>query len=302
MKISNKSDKLSTSELKLLSEEFIGTYSDKSLQTIKTYQKALNEFLFFYDVDKEFYFDSEDVIRYKNYLQTRKRMQDYSIHTYLTALRRFFNYLKNKSILTTNPAKDIKQKLNRKNGKTSFLTSKQIKSITDNISRKQIPGLRDIAVIGLISCTGRAESDLSAMKCSDFKIFRKNYIIVFKRNNEECRLILPDHIGMAINEYLFERDKGAPSKDSPLFASHSNRSANQAITIRGLREMLKQRIEQSSINETESINFTPLALRQSGAVYLASIGKKPEEIMSVLQLKFKPTAERNSGFIKQYNQ
>ena len=104
MKISNKSDKLSTSELKLLSEEFIGTYSDKSLQTIKTYQKALNEFLFFYDVDKEFYFDSEDVIRYKNYLQTRKRMQDYSIHTYLTALRRFFNYLKNKSILTTTPS------------------------------------------------------------------------------------------------------------------------------------------------------------------------------------------------------
>jgi hypothetical protein len=107
---------------------------------------------------------------------------------------------------------------------------------------------------------------------------------------------------MSINEYLFERDKDAPGKDSPLFASHSNRSANKPITIRGLREMLKQRIEQSNINETEKINFTPLALRQSGAVYLASIGKKPEEIMSVLQLKFKPSAERNLAFIKQYNQ
>jgi hypothetical protein len=66
--------------------------------------------------------------------------------------------------------------------------------------------------------------------------------------------------------------------------------------------MLKQRIEQSNINEKGKVKFTPLALRQSGAIYLASMGKKTEEIMSVLQLKFKPSAERNLGFIKQYNQ
>ena len=300
MKNDNANNKISTSQLKLLSDEFLQTYSNKSLQTIKTYQKALNEFFFFYDVDIEFYFNSEDIERYKSYLQNTKKLVDHSIHTYLTALRRFINFLDSKQIINKLKAKGFKYKIKPKNKKQNFLTSKQIKILIDNISRKKIEGLRDIAIINLIATTGLSENDVSTMKVSDFKLHRKKFSVTYLRDNKEFIMVLQDQTGMSINEYLVERDKGTTIKENPLFCSHSNRSSHQPITIRGIKEMLRLRFEELQINDKSKNNFTPISLRNSGVIFQLLKGKKLEYIMHILPLKHKPTAEKYFTFMKNF--
>src|ERR1044071_596813 len=86
-------------------EGFLKECERKSAETRGTYQRALRDFLEWFPGDKRFQFRVRDVERYKRHLIDRKKLTNVSVATYMTALRRFCQYLIDIKVLETNPAK-----------------------------------------------------------------------------------------------------------------------------------------------------------------------------------------------------
>jgi site-specific recombinase XerD len=305
IEVANRILKLDSRQLQNLINDYLLSIAGLSRQTLKTYQKALSEFSFFFEVDKNFLFSVNDINRYRKYLEQRKRMQAHSIKTYLTALRRFLDFLLKMNLIDSNPAKKVHYKILSANTVISFLSSSQISRLVGSIDKKTIVGLRDIAIIQTIATTGCSEEDLASLICSNFRLFRKKFYLDIARHNvadKKISLDIPDSTCAVLQDYLFERDKNTPPPDSPLFFSYSNRSQFSPLTIRGVRNMIKQRLSTSGLNNPKKGNYSPLSLRQSGALYLASMGKTPEELMEILNIRFKPTALRYYDLIGIYRQ
>src|ERR1043165_7302066 len=88
-------------------EGFLKECERKSPETRGTYQRALRDFIKWFPVDKRFQFRVRDVERYKRYLIEPKGLQNVSVATYMTALRRFCQYRIDIKLLGSNPAKRV---------------------------------------------------------------------------------------------------------------------------------------------------------------------------------------------------
>ncbi|HUF11413.1 MAG TPA: phage integrase N-terminal SAM-like domain-containing protein, partial [Rhodothermales bacterium] len=102
--------KLTSVELEQRLDDFVATYlQDKSPETIGTYRRSLNEFQrWFAGQRPRFLFRVEDIEAYKQYLMKTRGLHQVSVSTYLTALRRFAQYLVDAGLLEDNPARAVK--------------------------------------------------------------------------------------------------------------------------------------------------------------------------------------------------
>src|SRR5688572_9159582 len=88
-------------------EGFLHQLDRKSPETRGTYQRSLRTFLSWFPVDRRFLFRPRDVERYRRYLVDKRKLKEVSIGTYLTALRRFCQYLIDHGVLEENPAATV---------------------------------------------------------------------------------------------------------------------------------------------------------------------------------------------------
>src|SRR5690606_23505182 len=86
---------LSTGDLRRRIESFLEDYlRDRSPETVGTYRRSLNEFERWFALQRgRFRFAVADVEAYKRYLMETRELSQVSVSTYLTALRRFSQYL-----------------------------------------------------------------------------------------------------------------------------------------------------------------------------------------------------------------
>ena len=82
--------------------------AEKSDETVGTYRRSLNSFQKWFVQQNNFRFREDDVRDYKRYLMEERELSQVSVSTYLTALRRFCQYLTDIGKLTHNPAKAVK--------------------------------------------------------------------------------------------------------------------------------------------------------------------------------------------------
>jgi len=286
--------KLTLKELVSYYEGFLQDCERKSPETRGTYQRALREFLAWFAVDKRFQFRTRDVERYKRYLAERKRLQTVSIATYLTALRRFCQYLIDIKILTQNPARRVVGGPRPLRHSRAFLTYEELRTLLETVDTTDLAGLRDYAIIRLMVDCALSEKELILADVGDVVRWRDGATLRVQgkgRRTKDETVSIPQASLEAIDTYVNRRFvEPPPPPDAPLFASMSNRTMGSRMTSRGVRAAVNRWLEQSGVKGDRNRRLTPFSLRHTAGLIMIDNGATVEELMRRMRIEWEPTA------------
>lgn len=253
-------------------------------ETVKTYSKALQSFLSFILVDRNFKYRLTDFERYAVYLSQVKHLSPATVSTYLTALRRFCQYLVESKELPRNPAKRIHGGTIPKKLPT-FFTQIELQSVLKSSEYPTLRDLRDIAMMHAILSCFLTEQELHKAQVKDVSVEERCIFI-----NDE-KVPMTKNAMSALQAYLQMRFGTQQSHyEMPLFESHSNRSKGLSISIRGIRDTLHQRLMKLGVPDERKSCLSAYTFRHTGGCLLAIAGYSDEHIMQKMRLKWKTSA------------
>ncbi len=300
-----------TTPLKLTLKELVDHYEGflrecerKSPETRGTYQRALRDFIKWFPVDKRFHFRVRDVERYKRHLVEVKGLQNVSVATYMTALRRFCQYLIDIGVLEGNPAAKVVGGQRPDRHSRTFLTYDEVDSLFAAIDISDLQGARDLAIIRLMLGCALSERELILADIGD--IGRDENGAPSIRVQGKGRSVKDESVAMppealdAVESYLRRsapegannttQRKKLPA-DAPLFISLSNRTAGQRMTARGLREAVTRWLRESGVKGDRDRRLTPFSLRHTAGLIMVDRGASIEELMHRMRIEWEPTAQ-----------
>jgi site-specific recombinase XerD len=277
-----------------ISRFIVGCAQNKSKETQGTYHRALKGFLYFFTTDRKFAFRVRDVERYKEYLIKTRKMQEVSVATYLTALRRFCQYLVEQGILEKNPARRVQGGRRPTAHNRVFLKTEEIERLLESIERNTLAGLRDKALILTMLGCACSELEISHARIGDLRKTGSKWYLAVQGKGKSIKdetIPVPSHTAQALQEYINARNGGNPlASEAPLFESYSNRSHGKPMSIRGIREAINLRLKASNVKQGRDLKLTPFSLRHTAGILMAESGASVEEIMHRMRIEWRPTA------------
>ncbi|MBS1914622.1 MAG: tyrosine-type recombinase/integrase [Bacteroidetes bacterium] len=287
--------KLTLKELVAHYEGFLQACEQKSVETRGTYQRALRDFLKWFPIDKRFLFRVRDVERYRRYLVERKELKDVSVATYMTALRRFCQYLIDIKILAANPATHVVGGRRPSRHSRTFLSYDEIGALLGAVDRSPLQGMRDYAIILLMLDCALSERECLLADIGDILEtdgVRRVRVQGKGRSVKDESVTMTADAVAAIEDYLQRRfPDSPPPADAPLFASMSNRTQGQRMTSRGMREAVSRWLRQSGVKGNRDRELTPFSLRHTAGLIMVDNGATIEEVMHRMRIEWQPTAQ-----------
>lgn len=288
--------KMTVKELVEHYEGFLVECERKQKQTRGTYQRALREFVKWFPVDKRFRFTTRDVERYKRHLIEKKGLQNVSVATYMTSLRRFCQYLIDIGVLKTNPAKTVIGGRRPVRHSREFLTYEEVDKLLDCIDRETTQGMRDRAIIHMMLYCALSEHECLNADVGDVKPLsdgtRVIYVMGKGKNSKDQGVAVPKPAEKALDEYLARRYREEEHNPAaPLFPSLSNRTHGRRMTARGMREAVNRWLRESGVKGDRDRRLTPFSLRHTAGVMMVDQGASLEEIMERMRIEWRPTAQ-----------
>ena len=277
-------------------EGFLTECEKKGPQTRGTYQRALREFLRWFPRDRRFRFTTRDVERYKRHLIENRELENVSVATYLTALRRFCQYLIDVSVLTSNPAEPVIGGRRPTRHSREFLTYAEVDQLLETVDTTTTAGLRDRSIIMRMLYCARSEHECIHAQVGDIRRSgdgtSRIYVLGKGKKTKDQSVQIPPEAADAVEAYLERRYLDEDRKDTdPLFPSLSNRSSGKPMTARGMREAVNRWLKASGVKGDRDRRLTPFSLRHTAGVMMVDNGATLEEIMERMRIEWKPTAQ-----------
>lgn len=288
--------KLKAPEIKRHIEGFIASIAHKRKETIGTYQRALQEFIYFFVTDRRFEFRVKDVERYRKHLAETKKMKNASIATYMTSLRRLCQYLVEIEVLEKNPAKRVQGGHRPTSHNRTFLTLDEVNTLLASIDTSTEAGLRDMALIRTMLGCACSELELMNLDIGDIQPIGKQWFLIVQgkgKSIKDERIPVPTETIDALQKYIKCRtkpDKQELPPDMPVFLSYSNRSQGKRATVRGIREAIMIRLNESGVRQNRIGTLTPFSLRHTAGILMVESGVSVEELMQRMRIGWRPTA------------
>jgi site-specific recombinase XerD len=260
-------------------------------ETRGTYARALREFRVWFPRQARFGFGVGDVQRYKRHLCVKKHLASVSVGTYLTALRRFFDYLVSQGVLRANPAREVGGASRPSTHSRGTLTADDVRQILDCVDRTDLRGLRDFAVLQLMVGCALSEVELVRADVGDLRSGNAGPILMVQgkgRTSKDAAVVLPGPARSALDAYMAAR--GPASAGDPLLVSDGNRTRGMRMTTRGIRDRVNQVLDRSGVRKGKTKKVSPYSLRHTAAAMLAAGGASPDELRQKLRLGTLATA------------
>ena len=271
---------------------FVGSLRTSTPETRGTYARALREFVRWFPRDGSFRFRVEDVRRYKRYLEVRKRLSAVSVSTYLTAFRRFCDYLVRNGVLKENPGRYVGGNSRPAAHSREYLSPEDVNALLSAVPRTDLRGMRDYAMILLMLRCALSEIELIRADIRDVytEEGRRWMLVQGKgRKTKDERVGLPPEVVSAIEHYLSARGSARPTE--PLFASAGNRTRGQRMTTRGIRDRINTSLTSAGVKQGKARRVTPYSLRHTAALMMARNGATADEIRQRMRLGSIATAQ-----------
>ena len=264
---------------------FLHELRKKRPETRNTYDRALREFLRWSISDRQFFFGIDDVGRYKDYLTNCKQLSQASVSTYLTALRRFCQYLIDINVLNNNPAKYVSGYHRPVAHSRSPLKHSEIEKLLSTIKRNNTRDLRDFIMIKIMLGCGLSEIELVQANIGDIQTLSGTTFIRVgckKRRTKDISVPIPKDVREAINKYIGTHVEDKP--DSPLFLSAGNRDRGKRMTARGIRKRINYYLTMAGIKNNKQRQITPHSLCHTAALLMVEAGASPLQIQERMRL------------------
>ena len=261
-----------------LYSDFIA-FLDAKPKTIATYTRAIRQFFNFVKEKEILYPTRETVLEFRESLS--KKNKPTTVQNYIVTVRLFFRWLEQQG-LYKNVADKIKSPVISKAHKKDYLTSKQVKSILNQVKQDSSQqGIRDYAIISTMIVGGLRTIEIVRSNVGDLRNVGDDMVLFIqgKGRDEKTEYIkLPYHVEEAIRRYLNTRD--VKNSQDALFVSTSNNNFGSRLTTRAVSGIVKARLRQVGF---DSAMLTAHSLRHTAATLSLLNGGTLEETQQLLR-------------------
>ena len=239
-----------------------------------TYTRQLKEFFEWCMANHIMKWNREELLAYKQYLQKERSLASLTISGYLTAVRRYCEWLEvyHKQ---PNAARGIKGPSRKRGFKKDALTVEQVKKILASIKTTTLTGKRDFALINLMVRTGLRTIEIARAQREDIAQQAGEMVLFIHgkgRDSKDELVLLTNMTYEPIMEYLAAR--GVVTNEAPLFASHSTKNFGQALTTRSVSRICKFHLKRNNLDDTR---LTAHSLRHTAVTLSLLAGATPQE-------------------------
>ena len=260
---------------------------DRRPTTKETYRKALMEFSKWLGSASPIGLTSNDIQRYKDHISS-KDLSSASVSSYLTAVRRFYDYLENLGEIKENPAKKVKGGARPQRHSTKPISKADVDELFKLVDTSTALGLRDSVILNLMVRCGLSEIEIVRANLGDIENRNKQRIIYVQGKNKDNKdeyVVIPNTVLNDLDKYLAQRED---SEDSdPLFWGIGNRAIGERISTRAIRARVSHYFEKLGIKKK---GITPYSLRHTAAILAIESGASVSEVMQMLRVKTVSTA------------
>src|SRR5690606_27328573 len=269
---------LSVAALESRLDGFVTEYlKGKSKETVGTYRRSLNEFERWHAVERgAFRFRTEDVERYKKYLMEDRALSQVSVSTYLTALRRFCQYLVDVGLLEENPARPVKGNRRPSEHSRKVFTEDEVARLLDVLKTTSPIEKRDRAIVFLMLYAGLSEIEIVRADLQDLDQTLLGWYLRVQgkgRTVKDRQVPVDPPVMDAIRLYLDTRGRIRP--EDPLFVSHGHRSAGSRLNTRSVRSRVNALLKAARLKRP---GVTPHSLTHTAALIWLNDGMGVEEV------------------------
>lgn len=233
-----------------------------------TYGRQLREFLRWSQQAQVGDVDRETILRYKEYLSVQKGLAAFTVAGYLTAVRRFFEWLESIKAYP-NVAKAIRGPKRRHAFRRDALSLEQVKLLLARIDRASLEGKRDYAIINLMVRTGLRTIEVVRARQEDLTQQGGATVLWVQgkgRDSKDEFVICTEKTLVPLCEYLHMRV--SMRLGDPLFASLSTKNFGKELTTRSISRIVKRRLKEIGINDrrltAHSLRHTAITLSMLG--------------------------------------
>lgn len=284
---------ISLQRLLVLHSDYVNELQRRNPETRGTYERTLREFMRWIRLMPELECSSKEIERYKKFLLTKRKLSPVSVTMYLSSVRKFFDYLVTRGMLTTNPGRDVKGGAPNQQHTRKSISLHDIQSLIQAIERNDEIGFRDFAVVKLMITCGLSEIELIRANIGDLKTKKGSMAISLQlkgMKTKEKIINVPTDAKEALKSYLAFRTNALDT--DPLFMSAGNRTRGQRMTSRGIRERINFYLEKAGIKNGEVRKITALSLRLTAIKLMAQQGASIEELQKKFHIKKELTVRR----------
>ncbi len=250
--------------------------------TKETYRKALREYSKWLGGTAPETLTSNDIQRYKDYILS-KHLTSASMSSYLTAVRRFYDYLVSIGRAGENPARKVKGAPRPRRHLTDPISRRDVGRLLDAIDSTTPLGRRDEAILSLMVRAGLSEIEIVRLNLGDLKSRGGSKVIYVQGKSKDRKdeyVTLTPSLEESLGRYIEER--GASGPEEPLFWGVGNRAVKDRISTRGLRARINHYFETSGIKKK---GVKPASLRHTAAMLAIEEGATVSEIQRLLRLR-----------------
>lgn len=265
-------------ELEKRLQDFFREYlQNKSSETVGTYRRSLHEFeRWFVQQKGNFRFSKKGVEAYKTYLMETRALSQVSVSTYLTALRRFCQYLVDIGLLAENPAVGVKGNRRPTTHSRSVLTQVEIDQLLDRMESDTGINKRDQAVIYLMLFAGLSEVEITRADIKDLEQTLLGWYLRVQGKGhavKDQQVPIDPPVMEKIRIYLDTRRRIRP--EDPLFVSHGHRSEGERLNTRSIRSRINYHLKSTGIKRK---GISPHSLTHTAALIWLNDGMSLQEV------------------------
>jgi len=249
-------------------------FLDAKPKTIQTYTRALKQLFAYFGSRGITQPKREDIIDFREELKASGHKPT-TIQNYITATRLFFQWTEQEHIYP-NIATHIKGAKLDKEHKKDYLTSRQVKAVLTGIDRSTLQGLRDYAIVLLMTTGALRTVEITRADVADLRTAGDNVVLYIwgKGRDEKTDYIkISEPVEKAIREYL--KARGATTPEEPLFTSLSNNSKGSRMTTRAISGIAKSAMREAGY---DSDKLTAHSLRHTAVTLSLLAGRPLEEV------------------------
>jgi integrase/recombinase XerD len=269
-------------------------------KTIKSYSNKVRIFVTW--LDKQLVgipeVDPNRIFEFHQYLMLEKKHKASTRSAYIGALRNYFDFLVFDGLFKQNPAKQVAKPKVHKSPPNSFDEEEIERMMTVAFEKKTEHGLRDLAMIAVLTSTACRVSAMAGMKLSDFRptevIIPENcqhcgqpllsgrlagrgkkkkvtMVHIREKGGKEWDIILPDKAALYLGHYLQSRTLG---KNTDIVFPVKKGGVVRNISRSGVLYAIKRLASIAGITRSVS----PHCFRHAGITWMLDIGMDPEVV------------------------
>ena len=249
-------------------------FLDVSINTANAYRKALKQlFNYFhnYGVDNP---NRDNILAFKKEMESKGRKPS-TIALYLAAARRFFSWTEQTGIYP-NICVGVKAPKLEQGHKKDYFAASQIKTVLSGIDRSNLEGLRNYAIMALMTTGGLRTVEVTRASVEDLRVVGDVPVLYIQgkgRADKTEFVKLSPQVEAAIRDYL--KARGEVEMQAPLFSSVSKRNMGARLTTRTIRGLCKNAMKEAGFN---SDRLTAHSLRHTAVTLALLAGQDLAEV------------------------